>query len=81
MEKLARCVNTTNLDFVNSEINVEADTIMKSVETTRIVKKISAIKDIQTFAGTSANQEIVGTTKIVPTNTLFRISNVMIKRK
>ena len=69
-KKLARCVNTTKQDSAYSEKDVEAFTTMNSVETKIIVMKIIAIKDIQKFAGKSISQEIVGTTQIVPTNTL-----------
>ena len=81
LEKLARCANTTKLDSVNSETDAKEDTTIKSVKIILNVKKRDALKDIQKCAETSKGQESVGTTTIVPTNTLFRKKNMMAKMK
>ena len=73
MESLAKSVNTTKLDFVNSGTDVEKHIIMKYVKTHANVKTTNASKDIVKGTRTSQNWESAGTTKVVPTNIVFRI--------
>ena len=56
-------------------------TTIKSVKISITVKKMDALEDIQKSAETSKSQESVGTTTIVPTNTLFMKTNMITKMK
>ena len=64
MERLVWSVNTTKLDFANSETDVEKDIIMKYVKTKTNVKKNGVPKDIQKDAETSLNSESAGQQKL-----------------